>query len=476
MKRNLHMDLLLCYVREDGLFARYISERRETTVDVSVRKEISEASLREDLSELCERVRGKVDLTDRRVTVAFALSRRVEVLKPCVSEQLSVLPFADSVSVLPRDELFYRAATTLSQDAPCEVLYCDTRETRLFTVDGEVPLSSGRSGGNGFYDWLFGFVEDEGESFEYYEGQIDRLEELFRVYRCFKPHRNEEASAKRTVFPERARHPLLYNRPALSGKETSRGRLDKGASEGADASAEARIDYTALTASDKARVDRRLPAFYKLSRDKYGKHGRISMGEAAERFARLLDGIRDARLTRLVVVGAYADFPLTGDFLRSLPQEMTISYGSESKLLLDGMEDAVIDRIVSSRLLLSDMDGEELVLWDSFSEASGACPEKRVSFSATLRRTVSAEEWKKKAVRMPYAVEFEELRRDEKGSYKRVRVTKSGDFRTFCYKRQRDGSYRLRVQERESDSSIFRSAVLGVAATPVGVICRLLSE
>ena len=209
MKRNLHMDLLLCYVREDGLFARYISERRETTVDVSVRKEISEASLREDLSELCERVRGKVDLTDRRVTVAFALSRRVEVLKPCVSEQLSVLPFADSVSVLPRDELFYRAATTLSQDAPCEVLYCDTRETRLFTVDGEVPLSSGRSGGNGFYDWLFGFVEDEGESFEYYEGQIDRLEELFRVYRCFKPHRNEEASAKRTVFPERARHPLL---------------------------------------------------------------------------------------------------------------------------------------------------------------------------------------------------------------------------------------------------------------------------
>ncbi len=481
MMKSLHMELLLCYVREDGLFARLILNDRDAALNASVRKPVTEETLRDALSELIALLSKEVALTGRCVTVAVAFSRKVEVLRPCVSELLSSLSFVDSVSVLLRDELFYRAVTVLSEDGPCQVLYCDSRETRLFTEAGEIPLSGKRTGGNGFYDWLLGFVENEEDSLSYYEGQIDRVRELFRVYRCYAPAAGGTEQIKKGM-PDRAKYPLLYSRPAVSDSDALHGKLfsvQKRKAPPVETESpreEERIDYTVLSASERARVDRRLPAFYRAARDRYGKPGRISMALAAECFARLFDGIRDAELTHLVAVGRYADFPLTGDLLRSLPQEMTVSYESESKLLLDGMEQAVTHRISSSRLMLHDMDGDAIVLWDSSAEKDGSSPEKRISFSMTTRNVIHSEEWKKKAFQMPYVVEFEELRRDENGGYRRVRITKSGDFRKFCYRRQKDGSYRLRLPETENGDSAFRTAVLGVSATPVGISCRLLSD
>ena len=107
MMKSLHMELLLCYVREDGLFARLILNDRDAALNASVRKPVTEETLRDVLSELIALLSKEVALTGRCVTVAVAFSRKVEVLRPCVLELLSSLSFADSVSVLLRRDFFF---------------------------------------------------------------------------------------------------------------------------------------------------------------------------------------------------------------------------------------------------------------------------------------------------------------------------------------------------------------------------------
>lgn len=478
MIRSINMDLLLLYVREDGLFARFLPSESGEVLNVSEKATVTEDGLSDLLNRLMQSISKKAELLHRRVTVAFALSKRVEVLRPCVAEHLRSFRFSDSVSELSRDELLYRAAGLLSFDGQVGLLYCDTRETRLFTKVGEIPLSIGRTGGNGFYDWLLGFVESEEDSFPYYVEQIDRLWDLFRAYRCFSARGEKKKARGKGIFPQRSEYPLIYGRTADGKSSPEVGDRAGGTeSESRTQSLGDRIDYTSLTLSEKQRVDRKYPALYRKMRGKQGRSQSVSMEKAAERFAELFTGLRDAELSRLVLIGYYAEFPLTVDFLSSLPNDAELMQESEQKLLLDGMEEAVIDRISGARLLLHDIDGDAVTLWESCPEGTDVCPEKRISFRTTVRRDVSSEEWKRKIPQLPYTIELEEFRRDADGRYKRVRVTKRGDFREFCYKRQRDGSYRLRLPPKtEGMDSAFSTVLLGLSATPTGVHCRVLSE
>lgn len=483
MIRSINMDLLLLYVREDGLFARFLPSGSGEALNVSEKATVTEDGLSDLLNGLMQSISKKAELLRRRVTVVFSLSKRVEVLRPCIAEHLRSFRFSDSVSELSRDELLYRAAELLSLDGQVGLLYCDTRETRLFTKVGEIPLSIGRTGGNGFYDWLLGFVEGEEDSFEYYVEQIDRLWELFRAYRCFPTRGKEKKGHGKRIFPQRSAYPLLHGHsaegkgnPAPSDGAYS-GEAQSEGSENRKQSPEDRVDYTTLTSSEKQRVDRKYPALYRKMRGKRGHSQSISMEKAAGRFAELFTGLCDAELSRLVLIGYYAEFPLTVDFLSTIPDDVVFVQESEQELLLDGMEEAVIDRISGARLLLHDIDGDAVTLWESCPEGADVCPEKRVSFRTTMRRGVSSEEWKRKIPQLPYTIELEEFRRDADGRYKRVRVTKRGDFREFCYKRQRDGSYRLRLPPKiEGMDSAFSTVLLGLCATPTGVYCRVLSE
>ena len=478
MMKSINMDLLLLYVREDSLSARFLPSGNGEVLNVSQKATVTENTLSDLLNELMRSISKKTELLHRRVTISFALSRRVEVLRPCVAEYLRGFRFSDSVSELSRDELLYRAVGSVSSDGEIGLLYCDTRETRLFTRGGEIPLFGGRTGGNGFYDWLLGFVESEEDSFEYYVEQIDRLWDLFRAYRCF-PVRGEEKKARgRRIFPQRSSYPLLCGRSARGKNDPMQsGEVQSEDCESRTYSSEDRVDYTALTVSEKQRVDRKYPALYRKVRGKRGYAQSISMGEAAERFADLLAGLCSAELSRIVLIGYYSEFPLTADFLSTLPGNVELVQKSEQKLLLDGMEEAVIDRISGARLLLHDIDGDAVTLWEPCPTDADVCPQKRVSFHATMRRNVTSEEWKRKIPQLPYTIELEEFRRDTDGCYKRVRVTKRGDFREYCYKKQRDGSYHLRlpVGIENSDSS-FHTVLLGLSATPIGVHCRVISE
>ncbi len=471
MTKRIDMDLLLLYVREDGLFARFLPRGGGEAVNVSARETVTEECLFALLSELMQRVSREVGLLHRRVTVVYALSRRVEVLRPCIAEQLWGFRFSDSVSELSRDELLYRAAVRLSGGEADGLLYCDTRETRLFTRDGEIPLRSGRTGGNGFYDWLLSFVTGEGDSFSHFEKQSDRMRVLFSAYRCYPDGSGRTDVRAKRIFPDRATYSSLY------GKRADRDGAEDFTKDGSEAPVGERIDYTALTPAERTRVDRKYPALYRKARDKRGRLETVSMGEATERFSELFTGIEGVSLSRLVLVGHYADFPLTVDFLSSLPSSPTLEAEREEALLLDGMEEAAIDRIAGARLLLHDIDGDAVMLWEAVEDDPDACPEKRVSFHATVRSVVSAEDFKKRPPRLPYTVELEELRRDETGAYKRVRVTKVGDFRDFCYKRQRDGSYRLRFSSfKVEEENEYSTVLLAVTATPNGVHCRVLME
>lgn len=480
----MNMEVLLLYVREDGLFARLILNEETVTVqNEAVRAEISEETLQERFRELLSRFAAEHTLRGRRVTVVYALSGKVGVLQTCVREMLRGLVFADSVSLLHRDELFYRAARVLSTEHPRQVLYCDSRETRLFTSHGEYFLrETGVSVGNGFLDWILGFAEGEGDSPEYFLRQSDRLAEIFRVYKCFSKPDSEEASNRVGIFPDRSAHPILATRPKLSdGIELVEGgalvlRKRQKETPAVAGSAEQPIYYAMLSPADRARVDRRYPALYRSVRDKWGNYKQISIGDMAAAFAALFGCIEEAPLSDLVAVGQYARYPLTVDFLSALPQKPTVTFASESTLLLDGMEEAVSDRIRSSRLTLRDIDGEEIVLWDSDAESDGPSREKRVCFAATLKKSISLEEWKRKEPKMPYSITLEEPRREANGSYVKRMTVRSGDLKDFCYKRQRDGSYRLRLADANADGSTFRTVLLGIVATPVGVCCRILGE
>ena len=470
----MNSDLLLLYVREDGVFARLALGSE--TYDTAFRAAVEEANLKDAVLSAAATLCDERDLHMRSVTVAYALSKKVEVLWKAVKEAFSGVPYVDSISQLRREELFYRAVSTLGGDAPRQILYCDSRETRLFTQEGEFTLPTGVTGGNGFLDWLLGFVEVEGDSLSYFLGQSERLAQLFRVYRVYPPASETEVLSETTLFPDRKRYPILAERPKETNERVMLERHSaKQHSLPADGdNAELPIRYFALSDSDRARVDRKYPALYRSVRDRRGNYRQITMEHAAQAFRRLFGRIEEAPLSDLVVVGAYAKFPLTTQLLSSLPQRPQVSYASESKLLLDAMAQAVRERIAFSRLSVTDMDGDEVVLWDA--DAASA---KRISFSVTLRETVTREAWQKNTPILPYTLALKELYKEEDGTFVRRWKTVRGDLRAFCYKRKKDGSYRLALPisdtERETESA-FRTALIGISATPLGVVCHLLTE
>ena len=470
---DMKTDLLLVYVREDGAFGRLIHDGR--TFDKAVRDSCREETVKGVLRTLTEcLIPEGASLAPRSVVVAYAISRRVTVQTTLVEETLSELPFADSVSELRRDEVFFSAATVLSREEPCQVLYCDSRETRLFTAEGEIPLAFGKTGGNGFVDFLMSFAENENDSVEYFSRQYERLNTLFRAYRCIPPAEETEKKREKRLFPSEEVFPHLSARPAQRDPIFLKKR-DAAAeiAEEIPARNEAPIRYYALKSFDRARVDRKYPALYRTVRDRRGNYKQISMGEAVEAFRKLFVGLETAPLTRVIAVGQYARFPLLTDLLASLPRKPQVLYGSESHALLDGMEYAVLERLDASALILRDIDGQELPLWKR--TYGGVAPEKRVSLAVTLKLVIPKEEWRKKMPILPYTMESSTLERAENGDLVRRQIRVTGDLRESCYRKHRDGSYRLKLPTLDGDSA-FRRVVLGLGATPLGICCHLLSD
>lgn len=480
MTAVMNMDFLLLYIREDGMFLRLIQDGEESGEwNEEIRTEVSESTLRHSIVTLFLRLEKRVPFTGR-LTVVFALSRKVEVLRSSVYEILRGFRFADSVSVLKRAEIFFLAAKLLSREHPRQVLFCDSRETRLFSENGEFLLQSPGSTGNGFLDWVLGFAQNDEDASDYFLEQTDRLSELFRAYRCFTPVSRRSDS----IFPSRTAYPDLSVRPQYTGDFAFFRKSDPAVKKRQNSAFEEEeapppIDYRALSPAEKSRVDRKYPAFYRVARD-----STVSIEEAAATFEALFGEIKTAPLTDLVVVGQYAHFPLTEDFLGALPQKPRISYESESKLVLDGMAEAVSERIRSSRLSIRDMDGEEIVLWDEAPSEAEGCREKRVCFAVTLKENISKEELRQRkqqqphspALEMPYFLSMEEWKRDPDGTFRRNRISRTGDLKDFCYKRQKDGSYRLRFPEKGEAQSAFRTVLLGLGATPNGICCHILSD
>lgn len=472
------MKFLLLYVREDAVFARLTGE---TPCDAEIRETVSESAVEELLARLISLVIEMKSVAPKSLTVVYALSRMTEILSERVSVFLNGLEFADSVSVLRRDEIFCGAAATRSVESPCQVLFCDTRETRLFTEKGEfalpwsLPNGSGRTGGNGFYDWIFGFVGSERESSEYLLRQIDRFKRLTRAYRCFKPAEETDDTIEERLFPSDIKSlKLVFPEESIEQKNPKR----KKATEEANSSAagmhspvyteETPIRYYALSDVGRQAVDEKLPAFCRDVRDKRGNYKKITLAEAARAFDRLFGAIRQAPLTELYVAGYYAHFPMTQDFLASLPSRPVIHFEKASKLLLDGMEWEASKRLRCSQVSLCDMDGDVLFLWKQGDEE-----EKRVVFAATVPYAISQEDFAKPI--LPYTLETERVRKLSDDIYVPERIIETGDLKDFCYLLQKDGFYRLTEDSSEKESD-FRTVLLGISATLDGICCHFFSS
>lgn len=467
-----NLNCLLLYVREDGIFARVF--RDGEVRDGALREAVTEDTLRQTLRTLLIRLlKSGEPITQHSFTVTYVLSRKVSVLGNAVTAFLSGLSFVDSVTELRRDEVFFRASETVSAKnggAPRQVLFCGSRETRLFTESGEYPLGSGLTGGNGFYDFLLRFVSGEGDSFAYHLRQKERMEQIFRAYRVY-PASSEDAEERETrLYPDPAAYPLLLQRPPKRSEAIlsfPRRAIRKKRS--SDETAAEPIRYFALSETDREKVDRRYPALYRAVRERRGNRSQVTIGEAAECYRRMLGSIDTLPLSDLTVVGPYAEFPLLTELLNALPQKPTLTYASESTLVLDGLSAAVEERLSSSRLSFRDIDGEEIVLWES----GDPLAEKRVSFAATLKTVVSKDEWSKKRPILPYVLSLTETRRTEENTFVQEDRTLTGDLKEFCYKRQKDGSYLLALPPRAEESGTLRTVLLGISATAVGVRCHL---
>jgi hypothetical protein len=476
----IQSDFLLLYVREDGIFARFLKEDRAQ--DREVRDAVSEESIRPVLKKLFLSLFPKKSLLPRSVTVVYVLSRRVEILQNGISDFFGRLSFVDSVTVLRRDEVFYRAARLLSEKAGAkkQVLYFDSREARLFTEEREWALPTPRSGGNGFLDFLIGFSESEQDSVLYFIQQIDRLTALFSAYRVFRRPFESNGEAQSVIFPKVKRGSALSRSPkrmeetAAAEELKAEDRTVEGKSDASDPTngKNPQIRYFALSDSERERVNKKFPALYRTVHDKRGNYLYFTIEEVANAFKALFSGIEQAPLTDLTVVGPYADFPLLDDFLRSLTQRPRITYSSESRLVLDGLTACTLERIASSALSVSDMDGDPVVLW---TESDTDAPiEKRVSFYTTLRRSVTAEEWRRRIPLLPYTLSLTETVRGDAGAYTRRRREIRADLREFCYQQQKDGSYLLSLPSAAERNTPYETVCIGLGATPDGVVCHLL--
>ena len=473
-------DFLLLYVREDGIFARFL--KQEASCDRAVREAVSEESIRPVLKKLFLSLFPKKSLLPRSVTVVYVLSKRVEILQNGISDFFGRLSFVDSVTVLQRDEIFYRAARLLSEKAGAkkQVLYFGSREARLFTEEREWELPTGRSGGNGFLDFLIGFSENEQDALPHFEQQIDRLTALFRAYRVFRRPFESSGEPQSVIFPTVTRGSALSKSPRHtlgSTFETDPEKIDRtagGKTDASDAKGEkpVQIRYFALSDSERERVNKKFPALYRAVRDKRGNYLSYTIDAVASGFRDLFSGIEHAPLTDLTVVGQYAEFPLLDDFLRSLTQRPRITYASESNLVLDGLTACTLERLASSALSIRDMDGDPVVLWTE-SDADDTI-EKRVSFYATLRTSVTAEEWRRRIPLLPYTLSLTEAVQREAGVYARVRKKIQADLRESCYKKQKDGSYLLDLPSAVERDTPYETVLIGLGATPGGVVCHLL--
>lgn len=467
---------LVFYAREDGVFAvlSYEGVRRSA----ERRTEINETTLKRVVRGLVSELLSGLAVQPRSVTVAYTLSRRVEALALTIPDMLSLLSFVDSVTQLPRSEVFFVATTVRAEETPGEILFCGSRETCLFTTEGEYVLPRMKTGGNGFFDYLMSFLCEERDSLEYMLLQTPRLSELFSAYAVYPDAESESRPDETRLFPDPSAYPLLSSRASFSEDEKGKKRLarqrerdtEKGVAE------QDPIRYDALTESDRARVDRKYPALYRSVRDRRGNYLSIPITEAADAYREMLLPLKDAPVTALTVVGPYADFPLLSQLLRSFGVQKLMR-ANESAIVLRGMERLLIDRIADSRLSLTDIGGREIVLWEL--SADEDAPEKRVSFPVTLRTEISPEEVSVGAPILPYRLERTVLRQGEDGSFRYERVSERGDLRDLCYTEKRDPSgafegLRLASFDHEAPQGRFVTALLCIGATPDGVTAHIM--
>ena len=110
------MDYLLLYVREDGVFGR-LSAFGETR-DAEKRANVSESTLRSVVRSVIAELIGEKKPLPRSITAAFTLSRRVEILADTLREAIGSLSFFDSLTELPRDEVFFVSASVAAEELP----------------------------------------------------------------------------------------------------------------------------------------------------------------------------------------------------------------------------------------------------------------------------------------------------------------------------------------------------------------------
>lgn len=456
-------DFLILYVREDGAFARLSTAG--VPRDAERRMPVTEETLCDVLHALVGELVGERELPARSVTAAYVLAGRIEVLSDALREAMASFRFVDSLTQLSREEVFFVAASVHAETVPGAVLFCDSRETRLFSSEGEYDLPRADTGGNGFLDFLLSFTEREGDSLAYLVAQIPRLCELFSVYKAFGVRDGADTSRETVLFPDPEAHSGLSVRVAAprSDETVPIAEIE------AHAECDAVIRYYALSDGDRAKVDRKYPALYRSVRDRRGNYLQVSMKDCANAFRAMLRPIEDASVTALTVVGQYARFPLLHDYLRSFAA-FPVRVERESLLVLRGMERLLLDSIADSRLSVVGLDGREIVLWDASLDES--FPEKRISFPVTLRTELSAEDVRKGIAVLPYRLRMTTLRKTEDGSFLYERIERTGDLRDLCYEPRRDGSYRIALGSADPKET-FTTALLGIGATPDGVTAHL---
>ena len=343
---SLSKDCLLIYAYVGGFSYRLILKNTEVSLEDSastVEVELNGDRLLDAVSELALAVNAYSARAHRSTTIVFAVTAKLRYLENRIAEALSALDFADSVTPMPRKELFYRVERELSGTAtPTQILFCGEKETSLFSDGREVELPKSRTGGNGFEDYILSFVVNEYEKAAHYYAQVPRLYAIFRAYSYFS--REDTRKDRNRIYP------LNWEKPALLPTTAED---DMGSP----------VPYRLLNAEERIKVDRRFRAFY--STPKRGKtHGKaISIAHAATVYEHMVAPIRNETLTSLMLTGAYADFPLLWDFLSSHPQSPEISFVDEATLVFFGMLLAVKARIEHTTLCLIDANGEELLLF-----------------------------------------------------------------------------------------------------------------
>ena len=452
---TLPKDCLLLYACSSGLSYRLIA--RGTAVDLSAPSALSETPLDGDtldevVQALAESIRAEGERLPRSTTVALTVSVKLRYLEQRLSDALSSLDFVDSVTVLSRKELFYRAERSLSAESPTQLLFCGERETSLFLAGRELILPKSRTGGNGFEDYVLSFVVNAFESEEHYTAQVPRLYELFRAYSYFSREDLREDPLR--IFP------IGWEAPALLPDAPYEDDVIP-------------VPYRLLSAEERIKVDRRFSALTATPRRGQKRGKAITIAKAATVYERMIAPMRQEELSSILLTGAYADFPLLHDFLSALPQKPAVALVDEATLVFYGMLLAVRDRIVHTSLYLIDATGEEVLLF-----GDDPSDERRVSFCATLRRKISAADFARERPYFPYRLLHRAVRQDG-GVFAVEDEETCGDLKHFCYTRGENGDYVLRcigdpIADAEGIEPTYEAVRLGITATPDGITCHVL--